>query len=394
MSQSEQVEISYENGLNLFGDDTGAFLSRVLFDSLPAICGDETVLEGIRQELQELAPFQNSGDDLGADDVRLNDSADDEDDEEDEDDEDDNSSVEDQNRDESMNNNEDCNEEVAEEEQGIPSNVIHCTGQPPLAEIYGESNAAGISPASHNSYRAIMKHWRSFIKAKGDREALYSGTGLSLYTTACEVPYTRGEAKRFFEAGGTAMKIDNNLVNQFLNHQAAKPEMTKQQFKKTGGFLRMHAQAEYRHLFSVASSIKEGAAVNGIPSYVRNVTAKDVSPYNMLMKTVKSRKADLDRDNGVDIQADKPRPVTLSERWEMVKEAFLPTIDETKKRHPLYLLQQNSQAQKANQVLMRGEGLRDVALANLFAEPCNGLGPRGEMICGGLVVNRGECSNF
>jgi hypothetical protein len=269
-------------------------------------------------------------------------------------------------------------------DEGLLSGVSR---MPAMKEVYG---ALGnhIALTTENHIKAIWRYWVAYC-AEEERDSIRPQTGLSLYRSNRDIPIPDEPTARMSSLleAGSDLRIDYHVVNGFLEYQSARPEMTKPNFEKTGLFLRAHLQSEYHSLKHLSS--KNPVQIQ-IECPKQKVTARgSASRYPSLMKVVQKRKADQEKAQGVDIQADKERLISDTQRMALIQEAFAPTRRETQRISPIARMNFVAMFAKAFQIAKRGEAVRSHTLGMCYTEKYR-LGPDDDLLTAFVLSNRGK----
>jgi hypothetical protein len=276
---------------------------------------------------------------------------------------------------------------------GLPAVAIPvgAGAMPAMAGVYGNlGNTTSESTEGH--IRAIWSHWVMFCRKTSRTPPSLPHTGLSLYYASAREDVQLGHTDRLNTILGSTSElvIDFHVLNQFLGFQAGKPDMTKSNFEKTATFLRSHLKAEYTVLRNRRQELKRPKLdVEDPTEKVSGSLAKEYSRFGHLRNEVMRRKSDQEMRNGTDIQASKERMITNKERFELLKEAFVPTDPKVAKLHVLSRTCFAAQFNKSFQMAKRGEALRSHTFAMVYAEEYR-VGPNGDLMAVFALSNKGK----
>jgi hypothetical protein len=259
------------------------------------------------------------------------------------------------------------------------------TAMPSMVDVYGTlGNQSALS--SESAIRCLWSPWVTFCTSQARIPSLPT-TGLSFYySVAHGCVYGKDRLDRLVEPG-SQLKIDFEALSGFLVFQAAKPDMNRPQFEKTGKFLKAHLKAEFNSLQNLALKLKIPLNIEDHEKKVCGLNSS--SGYSKLLKEVLSRKAKQEMRNGTDLQADKERLITNEQRIELINEAFNPTDASVQTTTYLSRLGFVAQKNKAFQIGKRGEALRSHTFGMTYAESYR-LGPDGNLMTSFVLSNQGK----
>lgn len=269
------------------------------------------------------------------------------------------------------------------------------SSMPSMASAYGGHHCT--APSTEVHIKAIWKPWVAFCaqigRAPFTTDLGEPTTGLCLYVAKhCSSlpPCQKDRLERLCTPPDLHemihINIDYSLINEFLSFQAARHEMTASNLKKTSTFLKAHLQAEYRVL---QNQLSARTATNfSIECAVDKITGiSSLSRYSQVMKSVKKRKAEQDKELGIDIQADKERHISDAQRIELIEEAFFPSS--SNHLHEISRLCFIAQINKAFQIVKRGEALRAHTFGMCYVQEYR-LGPDGKLKTAFVMSNKGK----
>jgi hypothetical protein len=268
-----------------------------------------------------------------------------------------------------------------------PVGMAVSVAMPAMNDVYGTLNNK-ISADTEINIRTIWKPWVSFCASCG-RIPSVPHTGLSLYYSIARQDIDLDEPDRVDSLleNNSKLVIDYYILNLFLGFQARKPEMTSTQFEKTAKFLRGHLQSEYTALRNESLRLHRIVDIECPKDKVSGQSGE--CGFTKLLQDVKRRKAGQEKLNGTDIQESKERLITAEERFELLKEAFVPTDPKVGKLHALSRTCFAAQFNKCFQIAKRGEALRGHTFGMTYAEPYR-VGPDGKLMTSFAISNKGK----